>query len=298
MPSPESVAKLVRGKTFSDLKKEADRGNHEMQMLIGLCYEFGIMVDSDEKLVLKYQRLASASGGVIEETNFGMALTRKVDASLPKISRKDQEILNEALVYFERAARKGGILAAMYLAAHYSGEGIRDKDEKCLEKARQIFESIVKVKDAEDIIPDAFWLFGLFWHNRFEIKHEMEYVRKAADCYLVSALRGDAHARTGLLSCYYLLEDHVNMAAWEKIIRYEGGHIDSGFKIEIGRKVEESKVGFMKINARYNELLQEIKEKKKVRKQKTEENFMPWSAPGFVFPENVRKEEPRTTQKP
>ena len=209
--SREDILALIDKRTFSELKRKADMGNHRAQMVVGLCYEHGFNVECNEVLGLKYYKLAVAGGGVTEETILGMALIKKA------------ETINDALGHFESAAKKGGLLAAMYLAVCWMEKGIEEENEQLVEKARSILENIVIVKDAEDIIPDAFLVFGSLYHSKFMVKQNTEDVKKAVDYYLVSALRGGAIARSSLIGCYYLLDDGVNAAAWEKIVKYEGG---------------------------------------------------------------------------
>lgn len=47
----------------------------------------------------------------------------------------------------------------------------------------------------------------------------------------------------------------------------------------------------MKINQRYNELLQKIREVQRSRKNKIKEGFVPWQVPDFVYPKNIGKQE-------
>ena len=279
--SREDAMALAAKKTFSEWKQDADKGNHEAQVLTGLCYEFGIDVKRDEKLALKYYKLAAAGGDVMGETILGTALAEKT------------EMADEAMKHFESAAKKGGILAAMYLATFYMEKGLQEKNKAYLENAQRIFENIVKVKNAEDMIPDAFLVFGVLCHNQFMEKYEKEYIKKAIGYYLVSALRGDAHARGALVGCYYLLDDGVNAAAWEKIVKYEGGIMDAETTEAIRKKNEENKIGFTRVNMRYNELLQEIREIQQLRKKKIKEGYIPWHAPDFVFPENIQRQKTR-----
>lgn len=184
------------------LEEEAEKGNSDTLLALGLMFYSGIKVDEDKERGIKYIKAAAESGNAQAQYLYSGIILGSADEN-----KLTKEQLQEAALWIEKAAEGGFLTAVTTIANMYAAGKIVPQNAK---KAHYYFLQAAEKKDLESQITVA-------GYNHFSMDGSKV---KAYAWYKAAQSNGSDYAKETAEKLYNELSDDDKIKAEELANEY------------------------------------------------------------------------------